>query len=109
MTAIIIRYESPKGDPFKVPRPHRVTIGSDGAASLPVGGEAGVVTELLGFSRRLNSSTLDFANKLEWREASELYDGDAEPDDLKGWYPAFVGPDGPFTYAGKIKLIEVVQ
>ncbi len=109
MTAITIRYESPKDDLFKIPRPHRITIDSDGTASPPVGGEIGVVTELLGFSRRLDQSTLDFANKREWREASELYDGDVQPADLKGWYPAFVGPGGPFTYNVKIKQIEVFQ
>ena len=105
MTTITLHYQSPPKDPFKVPRPHRVTLDDNGEVDPVIkGGEVGPVTALLGFSRTLR---LAFSDSKEWHHPEELYDGDILADDLKGWHPAFMSPRGPFTVREKIDRIEI--
>ncbi len=105
MTQITIHYRSPKGDPFKVPRPHRVSIDdATGVASAPWGGEIGPVRQLIGFTKILD---LRFNRGVDWWNAEDLYDGEVKDVDLAGWYACYEGLEGPFTATPKVERIEV--
>ncbi|ALJ19530.1 hypothetical protein [Microbacterium sp. No. 7] len=106
MTTITIHYQSPEGDPFKVPRPHRVDIDEQGCAGLVRGGEIGPAGYLLGFCPTV---TPDPDSWGELILAHQLYDGDVLPRDLIGYYPQFTGSgeETMFGYDMKIDRIEV--
>lgn len=105
MSTITIHYQSPEGDPFKVPRPHRVDVDEHGDASPVYGGEIGPVGYLLGFCPTVTPDPDHWKMIL----ADKLYDGDVLPRDLIGYYPQFSGSgeDSLFGYGMKIDRIEI--
>jgi hypothetical protein len=107
VTTITLHYQSPPKDPFKVPRPHRITLDEHNDLVAIKGGEVGEVTDLIGFSRTLR---LAFQDPHQWQSADALYDEDDDGpliEGLKGWHPAFMGPRGPFSMREKISRIEI--
>lgn len=104
MSTVTIHYRPPKGDPFKIPRPHRLEVGEDGVQQMLPSGEIGPLGGLLGFTRTLE---LDFYDKTRWRHVSQI-DDDTQFAELAGWYPCFTDLSGiPFTYKAKVDRIEV--
>lgn len=103
MSTIAIHYASPAGDPFKIPRPHRVDVDDRGEVSEVYGGEIGRVGNLLGFSPTVTPDVDDWKLVL----ADKLFDGEVDPDSLIGWYPQFSGDGQIFGYGAAIARIEV--
>lgn len=106
---ITIHYRSPKGDPFKVPRPHRAEVENGDRNPVLTGGEIGGGLTLIGFSKR--ETPKQFVAP-QWFEASALIDGDVDPATLVGYYPQFT-PVGAFEPFGhelcRVERIEIVE
>ncbi|QIK61769.1 hypothetical protein G7068_15975 [Leucobacter viscericola] len=100
MATMMIHYESPASDPFKVPRPHRVQIEGTKVGK-PEGGEIGTVTTLLGFCPAV---TPDPDN---WQVADAL-EVAKYPEHYVGWFAQFIDDEGKmFGYDNPISRVEV--
>lgn len=106
MTTVTIHYRSPKGDPFKIPRPHRFTLTGDRSADLVPeceGGEIGRV-KLVGFC----DTTTPSVDAWVLAKPDKLLDPGFSSTELSGWYAQFIDADGNmFGYTVEIDRIEV--
>lgn len=106
MTKITIHYRSPKGDPFKIPRPHRYTLDGTLSDKSPAceGGEIGSV-RLLGFCPTVTPDVDDWVIV----QPDDLGDPGYVPTELAGFYAQFVDLDSGdmFGYEVPIDRIEV--
>lgn len=100
MTTITIHYQSPEGDPFKVPRPHRIPL--EGTLSgKPEGGEIGPLNAFLGLCL---TPTPD---PNEWHVVQAV-EAAVDPQSYVGYYAQFIDDNGTmFGYNIPIERIEV--
>lgn len=100
MTTIAIHYKSPVGDPYKVPRPHYVTIEEDSSMTIR-GGEIGPMDALLGFCPTETPDVDDWI-LVDPEEVIEDAHG------LEGWHAQFMGGGDMFGYEAEINRVEIL-
>lgn len=101
MATFTIHYQSPASDPHKVPRPHHVTAGDEGAQVR--GGEIGLTGLFLGLARD-TSPRFDAAR---WVNADAVAERVAAGETFAGWFACFAGFGEPFTNTAKVARVEV--
>lgn len=115
---VTIHYQSPKSDPFKIPKPHRLGLAIEsGRRAVPTlvsieGGEIGPILGLAGFPKK--TGRIDFTDPARFVSVDQFLQqvkaaiaSGSQTVDLKGWHVAFTDERGPFTYAAKISRVSI--
>lgn len=106
MATITIHYAAPPTDPLKIFRPHHVTLAPSGMVTTE-GGELGVV-QFLGFTKT-EAPTFDKDSWLATTDLAKQLSADSVGlDGMIGWYAAFLGEGGPFSFSLPVTAVDVL-
>jgi hypothetical protein len=113
-TVVTIHYQSPAEDPFKIPRPTRLSHDDEGNIQT-TGGEG---DQLIGLSRQ-DPAPGGHGHRLcgppelfdpeNWVGAAEILSEGAADLELAGWFPVFMSENREwiYTWSGAVDRVEV--
>jgi hypothetical protein len=118
-TVVTIHYQSPAEDPFKIPRPTRLSHDDEGNIQT-TGGEGELQgDQLIGLSRQCPGSSGPVGHRLcgppelfdpeNWVGAEEILSEGAADLELAGWFPVFMSENREwiYTWSGAVDRVEV--